>query len=415
MLHRIDGDLHIEQVSLNEIKDSYGTPCYVYSEQAIQTAYRAFDEAFEGHPHDIRYAVKANSNLAVLQTLAQLGSGFDIVSGGELTRVLAAGGDASKVVFSGVGKQDWEIEYALESDIGCINVESASELHRIARICEANNRRAPISIRINPDVDPNTHPYIATGLKENKFGVSIEEAISLYSEASNLSMFRIVGIDCHIGSQITDLTPFLDALERILSVVDLLAQRGITLEHIDLGGGLGVRYQDEDPIDVSAFASAIGQLMSGRPQSLMFEPGRLIVANAGILLTSVIALKSNAEKNFAVVDAAMNDLIRPALYSAWQEVVVVNEQATTRPQTWDIVGPVCETADFLAKDRELSLEEDGLLAIRSVGAYGFVMSSNYNSRGRAPEILVSGDRHYCVRRRETIEDLLELESLKTAR
>lgn len=415
MLHRIDGDLHIEQVSLNEIKDSYGTPCYVYSEQAIQTAYRAFDEAFEGHPHDIRYAVKANSNLAVLQTLAQLGSGFDIVSGGELTRVLAAGGDASKVVFSGVGKQDWEIEYALESDIGCINVESASELHRIARICEANNRRAPISIRINPDVDPNTHPYIATGLKENKFGVSIEEAISLYSEASNLSMFRIVGIDCHIGSQITDLTPFLDALERILSVVDLLAQRGITLEHIDLGGGLGVRYQDEDPIDVSAFASAIGQLMSGRPQSLMFEPGRLIVANAGILLTSVIALKSNAEKNFAVVDAAMNDLIRPALYSAWQDVVVVNEQATTRPQTWDIVGPVCETADFLAKDRELSLEEDGLLAIRSVGAYGFVMSSNYNSRGRAPEILVSGDRHYCVRRRETIEDLLELESLKTAR
>lgn len=415
MLHRIDGDLHIEQVSLNEIKDSYGTPCYVYSEQAIQTAYRAFDEAFEGHPHDIRYAVKANSNLAVLQTLAQLGSGFDIVSGGELTRVLAAGGDASKVVFSGVGKQDWEIEYALESGIGCINVESASELHRIARICEANNRRAPISIRINPDVDPNTHPYIATGLKENKFGVSIEEAISLYSEASNLSMFRIVGIDCHIGSQITDLTPFLDALERILSVVDLLAQRGITLEHIDLGGGLGVRYQDEDPIDVSAFASAIGQLMSGRPQSLMFEPGRLIVANAGILLTSVIALKSNAEKNFAVVDAAMNDLIRPALYSAWQDVVVVNEQATTRPQTWDIVGPVCETADFLAKDRELSLEEDGLLAIRSVGAYGFVMSSNYNSRGRAPEILVSGDRHYCVRRRETIEDLLELESLKTAR
>lgn len=415
MLHRIDGDLHIEQVSLNEIKDSYGTPCYVYSEQAIQTAYRAFDEAFEGHPHDIRYAVKANSNLAVLQTLAQLGSGFDIVSGGELTRVLAAGGDASKVVFSGVGKQDWEIEYALESGIGCINVESASELHRIARICEANNRRAPISIRINPDVDPNTHPYIATGLKENKFGVSIEEAISLYSEASNLSMFRIVGIDCHIGSQITDLTPFLDALERILSVVDLLAQRGITLEHIDLGGGLGVRYQDEDPIDVSAFASAIGQLMSGRPQSLMFEPGRLIVANAGILLTSVIALKSNAEKNFAVVDAAMNDLIRPALYSAWQEVVVVNEQATTRPQTWDIVGPVCETADFLAKDRELSLEEDGLLAIRSVGAYGFVMSSNYNSRGRAPEILVSGDRHYCVRRRETIEDLLELESLKPAR
>lgn len=414
MLHRIDGDLHIEQVSLNEIKDSYGTPCFVYSEQAIQTAYRAFEEAFEGHPHDIRYSVKANSNLAILQTLAQLGSGFDIVSGGELTRVLTAGGDASKVVFSGVGKQDWEIEYALESGIGCINVESASELHRIARICEANGKRAPISIRINPDVDPNTHPYIATGLKENKFGVSVEEAISLYSEASNLSIFRIVGIDCHIGSQITDLTPFLDALERILSVVDLLEQRGITLEHIDLGGGLGVRYKDEDPIDVAAFASAVGQLMSGRPQSLMFEPGRLIVANAGILLTTVITLKSNAEKNFAVVDAAMNDLIRPALYSAWQDVVVVNERATTQPQTWDIVGPVCETADFLAKDRELSLEEGGLLAIRSVGAYGFVMSSNYNTRGRAPEILVSGDRHFCVRRRETIEDLLELESLKPA-
>jgi len=414
VLHRIEGDLHIEQVSLREIAETHDTPCFVYSEDAITAAYRAFQDAFSMHPHRICYAVKANSNLAILQTLAALGSGFDIVSGGELARVLKAGGDPGSVVFSGVGKQDWEILFALEQRISCFNVESASELRRIARLAAATDAIAPISIRVNPDVDPNTHPYISTGLKENKFGVSVEEAMTLYQEATGLDSLKVVGVDCHIGSQITELTPFLDALTRVLALVDELEARAITLQHIDLGGGIGVQYQDEVPIEIGAFASAIGQAMGGRPQSLMFEPGRMIVANAGVLLTTVNTLKGNDEKNFAVVDAAMNDLIRPALYSAWQKVtpVTLKGDDASPEKHWDIVGPVCETGDFLAKNRMLSLEEDDLLAILSAGAYGFVMSSNYNSRPRSAEVLVSGEAHYCVRKRETIEDLFALESMK---
>ena len=414
MLHRIEGDLHIEQVSLREIAETHDTPCFVYSEDAITAAYRAFQDAFSMHPHRICYAVKANSNLAILQTLAALGSGFDIVSGGELARVLKAGGDPGSVVFSGVGKQDWEILFALEQRISCFNVESASELRRIARLAAATDAIAPISIRVNPDVDPNTHPYISTGLKENKFGVSVEEAMTLYQEATGLDSLKVVGVDCHIGSQITELTPFLDALTRVLALVDELEARAITLQHIDLGGGIGVQYQDEVPIEIGAFASAIGQAMGGRPQSLMFEPGRMIVANAGVLLTTVNTLKGNDEKNFAVVDAAMNDLIRPALHSAWQKVtpVTLKGDDASPEKHWDIVGPICETGDFLAKNRMLSLEEDDLLAILSAGAYGFVMSSNYNSRPRSAEVLVSGEEHYCVRKRETIEDLFALESMK---
>ncbi len=411
MLHRIDGDLHIEQVSLTEIAETHGTPAFVYSEDAIRSAYREFTGAFNGHPHQICYAVKANSNIAILQILADMGSGFDIVSGGELHRVLKAGGQASRVVFSGVGKQDWEIRLALAEGIGCFNVESASELHRIRRIAAEAGKVAPVSLRINPDVDTGTHPYIATGLKENKFGVPAEDALALYTEASQDEALDIVGIDCHLGSQITDLKPFLDALSCLLALTDELAERNIQLQHIDLGGGLGIRYQDETPPCLGDFAGAVCEVMDGRPQSLMFEPGRLIVGNAGVLLTRVNTLKSNAARNFAVIDAAMNDFIRPALYDAWQDVVPIIRR-DNNARTWDLVGPVCETGDFLARDRQLALKEGDLLAILSAGAYGFVMSSNYNSRGRAPEILVSANEHHCIRRRETIEDQLRLESLK---
>ena len=412
-LHRNkSGDLCMEQVPLEEIARQHGTPTFVYSEAAIRSAYETFDDAFSMHPHRICYAVKANSNLAVLQLLANLGAGFDIVSGGELARVIKAGGHPASVVFSGVGKQDWEIDHALAEGIGCFNVESRSELNRIARRAEAGGYRAPVSIRVNPDVDPGTHPYIATGLKENKFGVSADEAIELYAQAAASDNLDIIGIDCHIGSQITELTPFVDALTRVLGLVDLLAGRGIKVRHIDLGGGIGVRYRDETPIEPGDFASAIGQAMSGREQTLMFEPGRMIVAGAGILLTRVNTLKTNEGKNFAVVDAAMNDLIRPALYNAWQEVVSVAEPRTDGSGTWEIVGPVCETGDFLAKDRILSLQEDDLLAILCAGAYGFVMSSNYNSRPRAAEILVSRNEQYLIRRRETAEDLFALESIR---
>lgn len=411
MLHRVDGDLHIEEVSLQEIAAQYGTPAYVYSESAIRQAYAGFNEAFSGQPHTICYAVKANSNIAILQLLAELGAGFDIVSGGELQRVTAAGGAAESIVFSGVGKQNWEIEAALEAGIGCFNVESASELQRISEIARSTNKVAPISVRVNPDVDPKTHPYISTGLKENKFGVSADVALAMYQAAADDEHLEIVGIDCHIGSQITDLAPYLDALTRLLALIDELERTGISVRHLDLGGGIGVRYRDEEPIDLADFAAAIGQAMSGRSQQLMFEPGRMIVANAGLLLTEVNTCKQNEGKNFAVVDAAMNDLIRPALYQAWQEVVPVRQSAA-ETKNWEIVGPVCETGDFLAKDRELALNEGDLLAILSAGAYSFVMSSNYNSRGRAPEVLVNGSEHTLIRRRETIEDQLALESLR---
>lgn len=412
MLNRTDGNLMVEQVPLEEIANTYGTPTYVYSEGAIRDAYSTFSHAFGDYPHQVCYAVKANSNIAILQLLAGLGSGFDIVSGGELTRVIRAGGDPAKVVFSGVGKSVQEIELALATAIGCFNVESASELARISQVAGSSGLAAPVSIRVNPDVDANTHPYISTGLKENKFGVNADEALALYRKAQEDPHLEVVGIDCHIGSQITSLEPFLEALVRLLDLVSILEAEGISFRHIDLGGGLGIRYRDETPIDESAFASAILQTMKGRSETLMFEPGRLLVGNAGLLLSRVNTLKSNGEHHFAVVDAAMNDLIRPALYDAWQDVVTLKQKAADR--VWDIVGPVCETGDFLAKGRQLGLAEDDLIAVMSAGAYGFVMSSNYNSRNRAAEVLVSGDRHFCIRRRETIEDQLGLESLKPA-
>lgn len=413
MLNRLNGDLHIEQVPLNEIAREHGTPAFVYSANAIRAAYQSFDGAFERHPHRVCYAVKANSSLAVLQLLVQQGAWFDIVSGGELQRVLSAGGRADRVVFSGVGKQDWEIKLALTEGIACFNVESASELQRIEAVATRLGKTAPVSIRVNPDVDPGTHPYIATGLKQNKFGVSAEEAIPLYEHAAESDHLGVVGIDCHIGSQITELAPFLDALNLVLNLVDDLSAMNINVDHIDLGGGLGVKYQDEQPVDVNAFAGAIIQAMGKREQTLLFEPGRFIVANAGLLLTEVITTKNNKLKDFAVTDAAMNDLIRPALYQSWQEVVTVSER-TGEPRSWDIVGPVCETGDFLARDRNLVIEEGDLLAVLSSGAYGFVMSSNYNTRPRAAEVMVDGDQHFCIRRRETIEDLLALESLLPA-
>ena len=358
--------------------------------------------------------MKANSNLGVLSVLADLGAGFDIVSGGELARVLAAGGEAARVVFSGVGKQPAEITLALQAGIACFNVESASELDLISSIARQEAIKAPISIRVNPDVDARTHPYIATGLKENKFGVSIDEACRLYQLAAERDELALCGVDCHIGSQITEIAPYLEALDRLLALVEKLETLNIHLAHIDLGGGMGVRYQDESPLDLRAFAAAITERLQGRKEILMLEPGRSILANAGVLLTRVILLKQNQGKHFAVTDAAMNDLMRPALYQAWQEVVKVNDESEGESRNWDLVGPVCETADFLARDRKLALAEGDLLAIMSSGAYGFVMSSNYNSRLRAPEILVDGANAHLVRRRETLDDILALESLPSS-
>lgn len=405
----IDNELHAEEVSLAEIAREYGTPTYVYSRSDIETAYNAFDGAFNEHPHLICYSVKANSNIAVLNLLAKLGAGFDIVSCGELQRVLKAGGDPAKVVFSGVGKSEPEIRMALQAGIGCFNVESTAELELIQKTAAELDLVAPTSVRVNPDVDAGTHPYIATGLKENKFGVSRETALEMYRHAVTLNNVQMVGIDCHIGSQITDLSPMLDALSEVLRLVDDLEEEGIALEHIDLGGGLGICYKDEEPIPITSYASAVLQAMGKHGHRLLFEPGRSIVANAGILLSRVQLLKANNENHFAIVDAAMNDLIRPALYDAWQEVSEV--RPGNNPQTWSVVGPVCETGDFLAHDRELAIEAGDLIAIRSSGAYGFVMSSNYNSRNRAAEVIVSGSQHFCVRQRETIEDQIRLERL----
>ncbi len=408
-IRRIDGRLYIEDVAASDVADAFGTPTFVYSASHIVDAYQQFEAAFAGVETMICYAVKANSNLGVLGLLAGLGAGFDIVSVGELERVLRAGGDPGRVVFSGVGKQDHEIARALDAGIACFNVESASELHRIDRIATGMGKQAPISIRINPDVDAETHPYISTGLKENKFGVTIEAALTLYEAAAALPSISIQGVDCHIGSQITSVSPFAEAIARVGDFVDDLARRGIELRHIDLGGGIGVRYQDEPLIDIDEYASTVRQILSGRPQSLVFEPGRLLVANAGVLLCRTVTLKENEGKHFAVVDAAMNDLIRPALYQAWQDIVRV-EPAVGEARQFDIVGPICESGDFLGKHRDLVLAEGDLLAVQSAGAYGFVMSSNYNSRGRAAEVMVKGSAMQCVRQRETIEDQLRLES-----
>ena len=410
-----DGTLYMEKVSIDEVVKHYGTPCYVYSKQAILEVYQAYTTSFASLNHQICYAVKANSNLAVLGILAQAGAGFDIVSRGELMRVLAAGGDAARVVFSGVGKTYSEIEFALSQGIGCFNVESISELTLINEVAKKLDKSAPISLRVNPDVDAKTHPYISTGLKDNKFGVAHEEAIAVYQQAAELSHIDIVGIDCHIGSQLTEVAPFVAALDKIVELVHSLRDKGIQLRHIDLGGGLGVRYIDETPVSIDEFAEALLPKLTELGLTVFFEPGRSIVANAGILLTKVDVLKPTEHKNFAIVDAAMNDLIRPALYQAEMAVipsVLPNKGIDTDgTQPWDIVGAICETGDFLAKDRLLSLATGDILAITGAGAYGFTMSSNYNSRGRASEVMVADDRYQLIRKRETLEALYADEML----
>jgi diaminopimelate decarboxylase len=401
-----------EDVPLTTLAERHGTPCYVYSRATLERHWHAFDRALGDQPHLICYAVKANSNLAVLHTLAQLGSGFDIVSGGELERVLRAGGQPQKIVFSGVGKTRAEIQRALQVGIHCFNVESEAELYRLNEIAGFLGLRAPMSLRVNPDVDAQTHPYIATGLKENKFGIVVEDALALYQQAAQLPHINIIGIDCHIGSQLTDIALFIDALQRVLALVEQLKTLGIELKHIDMGGGLGVRYQNETPPEPSALAHAFTQVLGkNNPYTLILEPGRAIIANAGVLLTRVEFIKHTAHKNFVVVDAAMNDLIRPMLYQAWQAVLPVIFTDARHAPHYDVVGPICETGDFLAKDRQLNVQSDDLLVIRSAGAYGFAMSSNYNSRPRVAEVLVDGDQHRLVRRRETLDDLLALESL----
>ncbi len=403
--------LYAEDIAVTELVKQHGTPLYVYSRATIERHWHAFDQAAGDKPHLVCYAVKANSNLAVLNVMARLGSGFDIVSKGELARVLEAGGDASKVVFSGVGKKSDEITFALEKGIYCFNVESAAELTRIQQVAKRMNMIAPISLRVNPDVDAGTHPYISTGLKENKFGISIDDAFELYQHASGLSHIAVQGIDCHIGSQLTEVKPFLDALDRVLALVDRLSERNITLSHIDVGGGLGVCYDDEKPPHPKEYAKAIADKLADRDITLIYEPGRAIMANAGILVTEVELLKTNQDRHFAIVDAAMNDLIRPSLYQAWQAIIEIEKTETAEKKTYDIVGPICETGDFLGKARELSIMEGDLLAIRSSGAYGFTMSSNYNSRPKAAEVMVDGEEHHLIRARETIEQLWQGESL----
>lgn len=406
-----NGELHMEGVNLQTIASHYGTPTYVYSRQAITEAYMAYAQALGDKPGMICYAVKANSNLGILNLLAKLGAGFDIVSIGELERVLAAGGDPARVVFSGVGKKAEEMARALEVGVACFNVESESELELLSQVASAQDKMARISLRVNPDVDAQTHPYISTGLKENKFGIDIGRAKDVYLRASGLPGIQIKGVDCHIGSQLTEASPFLDALDRVLTLVDELAENNITLHHLDLGGGLGVNYRGETPPSIGEYVETIKSRLGERKIALMFEPGRSIVANAGVLLTQVLYLKPTEHKNFAIVDAAMNDNIRPALYQAWQEIVPVEESSTESTQTWDIVGPVCETGDFIGKDRQLALAEGDLLAMKSTGAYGFTMASNYNSRPRAAEILVDGENSFVIRQRESIQDLIANESL----
>jgi len=398
-------ELFAEDVPVEQIVKQYGTPCYIYSRATLERHWRAFDSAFGAQPHLICYAVKANSNIALLNLLARLGSGFDIVSLGELERVIAAGGAPDKIVFSGVGKREDEIIAALKIGIRCFNIEVSGELDRINRLAGQLGVIAPVSFRVNPDVDANTHPYISTGLKENKFGIAFEQALSEYQRAARMPNIQIIGIDCHIGSQLTETRPFLDALDRILALVADLKTAGITLHHLDLGGGLGIRYKDEQPPEPSDYIQAVLNRLGETDFEILLEPGRAIVGNAGILVTRVEYLKATDHKNFAIVDAAMNDLVRPSLYSAWQNIIPVKLQSPADEQTWDIVGPVCETGDFLGKGRALKLNENDLLAIRSSGAYGFSMSSNYNSRPRAAEVLVDGGQTHLIRARESIEQL----------
>lgn len=403
-----NGELHAEDVPLSHIAQEYGTPTYVYSKAALTDAFRRFDAGFAGHDHLVCYAVKANPNLAILNLFAKLGAGFDIVSGGELARVLAAGGDPGKVVFSGVGKTAAEMRAALEAGIFCFNVESDAELDRLNAVAGDMGKRAPVSLRVNPNVDAKTHPYISTGLKNNKFGVAYEQAVALYQRAAALPHLDVHGIDCHIGSQLTELSPFLDALDRVLVLVDQLETAGISMRHLDIGGGIGIRYTDETPPDFGVYAAAILQKLAGRKFKLVMEPGRALVGNAGALLTTVEYLKHGETKNFAIVDAAMNDLMRPALYDAYHDIQAVRVRAGDA-QVYEIVGPVCESGDFLGHDRTLALQQGDTLAILSAGAYGMSMSSNYNTRPRAAEVMVDGASVHQVRQREPLEQLFALE------
>ncbi len=405
------GELYCEEVTIAELAGQYGTPLFVYSRATLERHWHAFDDALAGHEHLVCYSVKANSNLAVLNLLARLGSGFDIVSGGELQRVLKAGGDPARILFSGVGKQANEIESALEVDIFCFNVESEQELDRINEIAGRMRKSAPVSFRVNPDVDAQTHPYISTGLKQNKFGIAFAEAEQVYLKASALEHIDIIGMDCHIGSQLTELSPYIDALDQLLALVEGLRGHGIEIHHLDLGGGLGIRYRDEDPPLPADWAGALQDRLNSFDGRIIIEPGRAIAGNAGLLVSRVTYLKPGSDKNFAVIDAAMNDLIRPSLYGAWQEIIPVAQNSEAVEKIYDVVGAVCESSDFLGKDRSLRLEQNDLLAIRSSGAYAFGMASNYNTRARAAEVMVDGDQHYCVRERECFSDLIRGESL----
>ncbi len=407
---RKDTRLHVENVALDRIADAYGTPCYVYSRAAMEAAYLSYDRALARRDHLICYAVKANSSLAILNVLARMGSGFDIVSGGELERVIQAGGDPGKTVFSGVGKSESDMRQALSAGILCFNVESASELKRLDRIAGELGKSAPVSLRVNPDVDANTHPYIATGLKESKFGVPMEDALALYRTAASMANLRVVGIDCHIGSQLTETLPFVTALQKLLVLVDRLATERINLSHLDLGGGLGIRYRDEAPPPVSDYIQALMTALGDRKHKVLFEPGRSLIGNTGILLARVEYLKHGTHRNFAVIDAAMNDLMRPALYDAWHDIQPVQPRSASS-RRYEVVGPVCESGDFLGHDRDLSLAEGDLIAIMSAGAYGMSMASNYNTRPRAAEVMVSGGEMHLIRERESISQLMSAERL----
>jgi diaminopimelate decarboxylase len=405
------GKLYCEDVPIETLAEIYGTPLFVYSRATLERHWHAFDQALAAYDHLVCYAVKANSSLAVLNVLARLGSGFDIVSGGELQRVLQAGGDAQRIVFSGVGKQVGEIEAALAADILCFNVESEQELDRINEIAAVMGKTARVSFRVNPDVDAKTHPYISTGLKDNKFGIAFTNAESVYRKASALANIDVIGMDCHIGSQLTEMSPYIDAFDRLLELIERLRAQGINIHHLDLGGGLGIRYRDEAPPLPAEWASALQGRLKNFSGTIVIEPGRAIAGNAGVLVSQVNYLKHGPDKNFAVIDAAMNDLIRPSLYGAWQEIIRVDADSDADEKIYDVVGAICESSDFLGKDRALRLRQKDLLAIRSCGAYAFGMSSNYNTRARAAEIMVDGDQHYCVRAREQFSDLIRGESL----
>ncbi len=411
--HYRDGELFAEEVAVRRIAADLGTPAFIYSRATLEHHYRAFDQAFGDYPHEICYSVKANSNIAVLNVLAKLGSSFDVVSGGELARVIAAGGDPTRVVFSGVGKLEWELRSGLESSIRCFNVESFSELKHLAKVAESMGKVAPVAVRINPDVDAKTHPYISTGLKDNKFGVTLDRATELYQFAASNPHLGVLGVACHIGSQLTTTQPFEDALDRVLVFIKHLSDVGVEISHIDFGGGIGVKYKDEQPPLPKDYWQALHRRLLEHQIDLpiSIEPGRAIAGNAGVFLTRIEYLKQAEAGNFCIVDGAMNDLIRPALYSAWQEIVPVQQQEAEQPQVYDVVGPICESADFLGKARSLAVAEGDLLAVRTAGAYGAVLSSNYNSRPRAVEVMVDGDQFHVIRQRERIEDLYQLEQV----